>query len=49
MELQAFEVQICANAETRDPPDYWYCKSLKTEVREAYPISYLSFISEQTK
>ena len=28
-ELRALEDQKYAIAETRDPPDYWYCKKLE--------------------
>ena len=50
-ELRALEGRKYAIAETRDPPAQITCiaKSLKTEVREAYPMSYLSLISDQTK
>ena len=50
-ELRALEDQKYAIAETRDPPPQitGIAKSSKTKVTEAYPMSYLSLISEQTK
>ena len=48
-DLQAIEGQKYEIAETRDPQITCNAKSSMTEVIEAYPMSYLSLISEQTK
>ena len=48
-DLRALEGQKYEIAETRDAQITCNAKSSKTEVREAYIMSYLSLISEQTK